>query len=176
MRPSARVRAAEPHDVTSLFQLKLKLDSEHNADFSIRATPDDWLRDGFGPDAQFTAFVAEENSRLFGMITCSERYYTGWAGSAMCIQDFFVEPSMRRQGFGRLLLACVARHALERECPMVELALQTGNRASRLYRRSGFERVERCSVYVAGLQAMTMLAGSLPALPWNKFMQLRRSG
>lgn len=156
------VRAAKPGDIPAVFEMKRKLQTAHAAEFSLRATTKDWLRDGFGPDARFMAFVADSGSMLVGMITCSERYYTGWAGSTLWIQDMFVETDWRRRGIGKMLLARAAIHALERECPLIELTVRKDNPARRLYKRSGFDRVGNCETYVAAAEAMTILAGAFP--------------
>ena len=52
------VQPATPADVPALLRLKRQLAILENAEFVLRATPQDWLRDGFGPGARFAAFVA----------------------------------------------------------------------------------------------------------------------
>lgn len=138
---SIHVRPATPADVPAILGMKRKLQAAHGTEFALRATADDWLRDGFGPNARFTAFVAEYDLILAGMITCSERYYTGWAGSTLYIQDMFVEADLRRRGIGKMLLARAAFHALDRKCPVIELTVRKDNPVRRLYRHLGFDRV-----------------------------------
>ena len=53
------VRAAEPRDVPDLMRLKYLLAEAENSLHALSAGEADWLRDGFGPRAGFTAFVAE---------------------------------------------------------------------------------------------------------------------
>ena len=155
------VRPATPADVSALWEMKRKLEVEQNSEIALRATSQDWARDGFGPQARFFAFVVEIETTLVGMITCSERYYTGWAGSTMYIQDMYVESDQRRRGIGKLLLGQVALFALERNCPLIELTVRRDNSARYLYKAMGFERVSDCLSYVASLEAMTILAGKV---------------
>ena len=54
-----RVRPAEPKDIPALMRLKRLLAQDENA---VCASEADWLRDGFGPNAGFMAFVAEDFS------------------------------------------------------------------------------------------------------------------
>jgi ribosomal protein S18 acetylase RimI-like enzyme len=155
-------RAATPADVPALLRLKRQLAILEKAEVALRATEGDWLRDGFGPRAQFTAFVAEQAGAVIGMVTASERYYTSWAGCTLYIQDIYVDPPWRGRGIGAALLGCVAALALERGSPLVELTVRADNPARRLYRRVGFQQVD-CATYVVAGPALASLAGSAGA-------------
>lgn len=161
---TVRVYPALPEHVPALLCMKRQLQIAEKSELVLRATETDWLRDGFGANPRFTAFVAERSSALVGMVTCSERYYTGWAGSTMYVQDMYVVPECRRRGIGKKLLARVAVHALERNCPLVELTVRKDSSARRLYEALGFTRVRRSAAYVAGIPAMTALSASFPEL------------
>lgn len=155
--PSAFVRPARPADVPLLFAMKRQLAIQENAKRALRASEQDWLRDGFGPQAKFAAFVAERQGVVVGMATVSEHYYTSWAGCTLYIQDIFVEPAQRRRGIASALLAHIAAYALKRGSPLVQLTVREGNPARRLYRHRGFTRVP-CVHYVAAGAALTELA------------------
>jgi len=160
------VRSATSADVPALLRLKRQLAILENAEFVLHATAQDWLRDGFGPQARFTAFLAEHAGAVVGMVTASERYYTSWAGCTLYIQDIYVEPDWRGRGIGAALLGCVARLALERGSPLVELTVREDNPARRLYGRIGFKLVE-CANYAIGGPALADLAravGTAPAM------------
>jgi ribosomal protein S18 acetylase RimI-like enzyme len=151
------VRPAVPADVPALLRLKRQLAILENAEFVLHATAKDWLRDGFGPQARFTAFVAEHAGAIVGMVTASERYYTSWAGCSLYIQDIYVEPVCRGRGIGAALLGCVAALALERGSPLVELTVREDNPARGLYGRLGFHQVQ-CANYVIAGPALASLA------------------
>ena len=163
-RAEISVRPATPADVPALLRLKRQLAIMENAEFVLRATAQDWLRDGFGPRARFTAFVAEHARVVVGMATASERYYTSWAGCTLYIQDIYVDLEWRGRGIGAALLGCVAALAVERGSPLVELTVREDNPARRLYRRLGFHQVE-CANYVIAGAALTNLAAAAPAPP-----------
>ena len=59
-----------------------------------------------------------------------------------------------------MLLAHVAVHALESSYPCIELVVRKDNPARRLYKRSGFKRVDEGVIYVAGVETLTVLAGA----------------
>src|SRR6516164_4715674 len=97
---SFRVRTAEPADVPALMRLKRLLARDENSLHAVRASAEDWLRDGFGPLAGFTAFVAEltQANAVVGMATCSRRTITGWSGPVIFLQDLYVEADHRKRG------------------------------------------------------------------------------
>lgn len=158
------VRPAMPTDVPALLRLKRQVAILENAEFVLRASEQDWLRDGFGPQARFTAFVAEHAGAIVGMVTASERYYTSWAGCTLYIQDIYVEPDRRGRGIGAALLGCVAALALERRTPIVELTVREDNPARRLYDQVGFQQVA-CANYVIAGPALADLARSARTSP-----------
>src|ERR1700733_12444472 len=126
MRADAcHVRTAQPRDIPALMRLKQALADSEDSGHAVRASAADWLRDGFGPDAGFIAFVAESatagGDTIVGMATCSQRTITGWNGPIVFLQDLFVEPAWRECGMARALMARVAAFARDLGSPIVEL-------------------------------------------------------
>jgi ribosomal protein S18 acetylase RimI-like enzyme len=159
-----RIRAAIPADIPVVFDMKRQLAIAEGSLFALRATEQDWLRDGFGPHARFAAFVGERDGAVVGMVTVSPRYYTGWAGFGLYIQDIYVLAHERRRGVASALLARVAAEAIERNCPFVELTVTGDNPARRLYRRTGFDPVRHCAAYVLGGPKLIELAEQARAI------------
>jgi GNAT superfamily N-acetyltransferase len=153
-----RVRPASPEDIPALMRLKRELAQGENALHAVRATEADWLRDGFGPDAGFTAFVAEDFSGVIGMATCSERIVTGWNGPVVFLQDLFVEPVCRRRGVASALLACVAALARDVGSPIVEFTVRADNPAQNFYSFTGCQPLPQCLTYVLAGPALAALA------------------
>jgi predicted N-acetyltransferase YhbS len=155
---SFRVRAAEPADIPALMRLKRALAQGEDSLHAVCATEADWLRDGFGPDAGFTAFVAEDAGAIVGMATCSRRTITGWNGPVIFLQDLFVEPAHRERGVANALMARVAALACDLGSPIVELTVRADNPAQAFYMRSGFRPVPQCLTYVLAGPALAALA------------------
>jgi ribosomal protein S18 acetylase RimI-like enzyme len=155
-----RVRAARPTDVPALMRFKRLLAESENGLHTVRATAADWLRDGFGPRAGFTALVAEAEYKrgLIGMATYSERIITGWSGPVVFVQDLFVETAHRGNGVARAMLARIATHAKTIDSPMVELSVRADNPAQLLYQQSGFQVLPPCPTYVLAGPALAALA------------------
>ncbi|MFZ0776873.1 MAG: GNAT family N-acetyltransferase [Xanthobacteraceae bacterium] len=153
-----RVRAAEPRDIPALMRLKRRLAEGEDSAHAVCASETDWLRDGFGPEAGFTAFVADNSGEVIGMATCSRRKITGWNGPVIFLQDLFVEPAQRANGVARALMARVAAYANELGSPIVELTVRADNPAQQFYLRAGFQLLPQCLTYVLAGPALAALA------------------
>ena len=153
-----RVRAAQPRDIPALMRLKRKLAKGENSDHAVRASEADWLRDGFGAHAGFTAYVAESAGAIVGMATCSQRLITGWNGPVIFLQDLFVETGYRDRGIARALLARVAALARELGSPIVELTVRADNPAQAFYKRTGFTPLPQCLTYILAGPELAALA------------------
>ena len=153
-----RVRPAEPQDIPALMRLKRLLAQGENALHAVRASEADWLRDGFGPNAGFTAFVADDFSGVVGMATCSARVTTGWNGPVIFLQDLFVEPHGRQHGVASALMARVAALARDVGSPIVELTVRADNPAQNFYLRTGFQPLPHCLTFVLAGPALAALA------------------
>jgi ribosomal protein S18 acetylase RimI-like enzyme len=159
MPPGAvRVRAAQPVDIAELMRLKRLLAQSEDSLHALRANAGHWLRDGFGPKAGFTAFVAEIGDAAIGMAICSQRVVTGWNGPIVFLQDLFVEPEHRKRGVARALTARVAAHAHKLGSPIVELTVRAANPARGFYQREGFCNLPSCLTYVLAGPALLALA------------------
>jgi GNAT superfamily N-acetyltransferase len=153
-----RVRSARPEDIPALMRLKRLLAQGENALHAVRASEADWLRDGFGPDAGFLAFVAEDSSGVIGMATCSARVITGWNGPVIFLQDLFVEPHCRQHGVASALMSRVAALARDIGSPIVELTVRADNPAQNFYLRAGFQALPHCLTFVLAGSALAALA------------------
>jgi GNAT superfamily N-acetyltransferase len=158
-----RVRAAEPADIPTMMRLKRLLALAEDSLHAVCASEDDWLRDGFGPDAGFRAFVAEHadpdgGNTVIGMATCSQRKLTGWNGPVVFLQDLYVEADYRQHGVAAALVARVAALARDVGSPIIELTVRADNPAQHFYQRYGFQHLPQCLTYVITGPALMKLA------------------
>jgi GNAT superfamily N-acetyltransferase len=170
VRAPFTVREAQPRDIRALMRLKRLLAEGEDSLHAVRATEADWLRDGFGPNAGFTAFVAEcagltDGNRavgdlVVGMATCSQRIVTGWGGPVIFLQDLFVDAEYRAQGIARALTARVAALARDIGSPIVELTVRDDNPAQQFYLSTGFQPLPQCLTFVLSGPALAKLAES----------------
>jgi ribosomal protein S18 acetylase RimI-like enzyme len=143
-------------------RLKRLLAEGEDSAHAVCASEVDWLRDGFGPQAGFTAFVVDSGSdsgdSVIGMAICSRRKITGWNGPVIFLQDLYVDPAHRARGVASALIARVAAYAHELGSPIVELTVRADNPAQRFYLRAGFQLLPQCLTYVLAGPALTALA------------------
>jgi ribosomal protein S18 acetylase RimI-like enzyme len=152
------VRDAVSADIPAIMRLKLELAASDDTACAVRATAADWARDGFGPSAHFTIFLAECARHVVGMGITAERHSPGWVGPITVLFDVCVEPAFRGRGIGTALLARVAAQAKARDSVMVELTVRAGNRAAALYQRLGFIEVKEARNYVLAGTALDEVA------------------
>jgi GNAT superfamily N-acetyltransferase len=109
------IRAATVEDVTLLKMLIRELaEYEHELD-KVSITEADLVRDGFGPQAQFRALIAEWNGETAGYALFFD-FYSTWQGRQLFLEDLFVRPEFRGRKIGKRLLAAVGRIAERDGC------------------------------------------------------------
>jgi ribosomal protein S18 acetylase RimI-like enzyme len=106
---SVTIRRAEPGDAETIIRLIDALGA-FVKDPPTRLTPADIRRDGFGPDAWFTGFIAEDEGRAIGYAMAYTGFSSDHGGRGLHLSDLYVDGELRQQGIGRRLMAAVARH------------------------------------------------------------------
>ena len=110
---TATIRRAELADAEAIIALIDAL-SAFVQDPPTRLTADDIRRDGFGPDAWFDCFLAEQDGRPVGYAICYFGFSTDHGGRGLLLADLYVDPALRGSGLGKALMAIVARHGCAR--------------------------------------------------------------
>jgi GNAT superfamily N-acetyltransferase len=77
----------------------------------VSATPEDLIRDGFGPTPKFRAVIAEWDQQVAGYAIFFDFYSTFQGHSGLFLDDIFVREPFRKHGIGKAMLAYVARIA-----------------------------------------------------------------
>ncbi|MFO0819053.1 MAG: GNAT family N-acetyltransferase [Pirellulales bacterium] len=91
-------------------------------------------------------FLALHGDQPVGIATCFRGFSTFAAKPLINISDFFVEPTLRGQGIGRMLLDAVLAEAKQTHCCKLTLEVQQNNsRARSIYGQFGFQQ----AVYAA---------------------------
>lgn len=84
-------------------------------------------------------FLAFHNGQPCGIATCFRGFSTFAAKPLLNISDFYVDPSLRGQGIGHLLLEAIQKQAKALGCCKLTLEVQQSNsRARAVYGRFGF--------------------------------------
>jgi GNAT superfamily N-acetyltransferase len=103
-------------------------------------TRERFLRDGFGADPAFAGLIAEADGAAQGYLLYHFGYDVDRAIRILHVADLWVEPSARRHGVGRALMAAAADLATKKGAPELIWAVFKPNRlASQFYERLGAE-------------------------------------
>ena len=105
----------------------------------------DWSREnliaGLQQHPTTVVFIAYQDVEPVGIATCFLGFSTFAARRLLNISDYFVSPSARGMGVGRLLMQTIEAAAIDLECCRLTLEVQEKNyRARTLYEAAGFSQ------------------------------------
>jgi GNAT superfamily N-acetyltransferase len=114
----------------------------------------------FGDRPYAEVVLAEDDGRPVGFALFFHNFSTFLGRPGIYLEDLFVLPEQRGRGIGRMLLAHLARLAVERGCGRLEWAVLDWNRdAIKFYERLGARPNSDWTVYRLTGDALTGLAG-----------------
>ena len=135
---------------------------EREAD-AVKATEEDFRRDGWGPQPVFEALIAELDGAPVGFALAFRNFSTWEGRPGLYVEDLYVTPDARRYGVGRKLLAAVAKSAVERGYRRVDLSVLDWNPARGFYDRVGFRQMKEWLPYRLTGDALSDLAAEVGA-------------
>jgi GNAT superfamily N-acetyltransferase len=113
----------------------------------------------FGDRPYAEVVLAEDDGRPVGFALFFHNFSTFLGRPGIYLEDLFVLPEHRGGGIGRMLLAHLARLAVERGCGRLEWAVLDWNRdAIQFYERLGARPNSDWTVYRLAGEALTGLA------------------
>ncbi len=124
------IRAAEPRDVPTICALIRELARYEKLEHEVVATEDEIRTSLFGPGApQAEVLVVDppEAGRVVGFALFFHNYSTFLGRRGLYLEDLFVLPEHRRQGYGAALFRALARVAVDRGCGRFEWAVLDWN-------------------------------------------------
>lgn len=127
------IRNALAADATAIGELAKEFQCflqslSHHADFNWGAAQ--YLRDGFGENPAFEAFVAEEHSQLVAFALFHPGYDTDRGERGFYMTDLYVASSCRGRGIGKLLMQRIAKLAEQRGVTWIAWSVFKGNTAA----------------------------------------------
>jgi GNAT superfamily N-acetyltransferase len=156
--PSVTIRPAGSSDVPTIVRLVRELaDFEGLAD-QVRITEADVLRDGFGNIPRFECLLVEIDGAAVGFALFFHTYSTFEGRPGIYLEDLYLAEAARGGGIGRLLLARLARIAVERGCRRLDLSVLDWNPARGFYQRLGFRHTDGWLPYRLSGDALGRLA------------------
>ncbi len=148
MSEGVRIRPAEPADVGLLFSLIRELAEYERAPEMVTGTPELLGEALFGPHPSAEAVIAELEGEAVGFALIHGTFSTWQCLPGLWLEDLYVSATSRRSGVGRVLLAHVARLAVERGCGRLEwAALDWNDPALTFYERLGARRLDEWKLH-----------------------------
>jgi GNAT superfamily N-acetyltransferase len=133
--PEICIRKAVRSDCPRLLELIKELALYEKAPDEVTVSLSHFEESGFGEIPVWWAFVAEVNGIVRGFALYYIRYST-WKGQRLYLEDFYVEPAMRRQGIGDLLFEQLIQEGKEQQLNgMVWQVLEWNEPALNFYRK-----------------------------------------
>ncbi|WP_027000550.1 GNAT family N-acetyltransferase [Eisenibacter elegans] len=137
MQTNFDIRKATAEDVPALWALVRELAIYERAEEEHLATPEEMLRDGFGSQPLYGAWVATVAGEVVGMALYYYRYST-WKGKCFYLEDFYVQPIHRSKKIGAALFKAIICQAAEEQCRRISWQVLDWNTpAIEFYQRFG---------------------------------------
>jgi GNAT superfamily N-acetyltransferase len=156
---TARLRSATRNDVPVIAELIRGLARFEKLEQEVVMTEELLAAGLFGERPYAEVVLAEDDGRPVGFALFFHNFSTFLGRPGIYLEDLFVLPEQRGQGIGRLLLAHLARLAVERGCGRLEWAVLDWNRdAIAFYERLGARPNSDWTVYRLAGEALTGLA------------------
>ncbi len=159
-----RIDPATIDDVPTVLRLIEALADYEKLRHEVVAT-EALLRDAFfGEKPVAEALIARVGAEPVGFAVFFHSFSTFLARRGMYLEDIFVLPAWRRRGFGRQILAHVARLAVERGCGRLEWSVLDWNEpAIEFYRSLSARAMDEWTVFRLTGPALQALAEATPA-------------
>ena len=151
-------RFATPDDVPTILEFIKRLAAFENELEAVQTTPEDLLRDGFGPQPRFEVLIAELDREPVGFALFFLTYSTWEGRPSLYLEDLYVVQSTRKHGVGRQLMAKLAAIAVERGYRRLDLQVLDWNPARKFYHRLAMDHMQDWLPYRLEGQALQKLA------------------
>ena len=157
--PGFVIRFAEEEDTALVLSFIKGLAAYEKLSHEVTAT-EDLLRETLFGSRQIAEVLIGEyrgDAVAFALFFHNSSTFLGQPG--IYLEDLFVQPEMRGLGFGKVLLAYLAKVATERKCGRVEWAVLDWNEpAIRFYRKLGAATMDDWTVHRLTGEALNRLA------------------
>lgn len=154
------LRPATEADLGTIIELIHALADYEREPDAVRLDPEELRRHLFGPRPYAEVVLAETGEGASAGFALFFHNFSTWEGKpGIYLEDLFVRPEFRGQGYGKALLAELARLAVERGCARLEWAVLDWNEPSiQFYRALGAVPMDEWTTYRLAGDALTTLA------------------
>lgn len=155
-----KIRPAVEGDVPVILGLIRELAEFEKLSHEVEATEAN-LRDAlFGERPVAEAILAELNQTPIGFALFFHNFSTFVGKPGLYLEDLYIKPEFRRNGFGRKMLEYLAGIAVERNCGRFEwTALDWNHPAINAYKKIGAVPMDEWTIFRLSGPALRKLAG-----------------
>lgn len=130
------LRSATVEDVPSILGFIIELAEYEKLAHEVVATEDTLRETLFGPTPYAQVIIAELAGVAVGYALFFHNFSTFTGRPGIYLEDLYVQPQYRGRGFGKLLLAYLARKAVDMNCTRVEWSVLDWNQPAIDFYRS----------------------------------------
>ena len=153
------IRAATENDVATILALIKELAEYEHLSHEVEATADDIRKSLFGDRPVAEALIGEADGIAVSFALFFYNFSTFLGKPGIYLEDLYVKPEHRSNGFGRRMLAHIARLAKERNCGRFEWSVLDWNEpAIRTYDRLNARPMKEWLLYRLTGEALEQLA------------------
>ena len=155
------IRAAQPEDVPAIYRLIRALAEYERSLPSVTGTEEDLRQALFGGQPAVFAHVAEHEGRVAGFALWFLNYSTWTGRHGIYLEDLFVDQELRGRGYGKALLAELARLCVERGYQRLEWVVLDWNTPSiDFYKSLGAQPMGEWDIYRLSGPALSALGSA----------------
>ncbi|HTJ71392.1 MAG TPA: GNAT family N-acetyltransferase [Actinospica sp.] len=154
------IRTAKPEDVPAIHAMVRELAEYEKAPDEAKATPGQLHDALFGADPKVFAHIAEDEAGEAVGFALWFLNFSTWTGAhGIYLEDLYVRPSARGTGYGKALLAQLARICVERGYTRLEWSVLDWNApAIAVYRSQGAVPMDEWTVHRLTGDALAKMA------------------
>jgi GNAT superfamily N-acetyltransferase len=152
------LRFADVNDVPLILGFIKELAEYEKMSNEVVATEED-LRNSLFERKMAEVIIAEYDLRSVGFALFFHNFSTFLGRPGIYLEDLFIKPEMRGKGIGKMILAYLAKLAIERKCGRLEWWCLDWNEPSiQFYKKLGAVPMDDWTVYRVTDQALENLA------------------
>ncbi len=141
------IRTAEPEDTALILRFIRELAAYEKLEHEVVAT-EEILHQSLFIRHQAEVLIAQEGDQPVGFALFFHNFSTFLGKANLYLEDLYVDPACRGKGYGKAMLACLAKVAVERGCERLDWWCLDWNEPSiRFYRSLGAKPMSDWTVY-----------------------------